>query len=63
MIPTPYPYPYMGFGIPQPYGIAYGGDPRIPIRRNKAPRCEFWENVGNLQRVPCHGTNDGQDLD
>ena len=26
MIPTPYLYPYMGFGIHQPYRIAYGGD-------------------------------------
>ena len=26
MIPTQYLYPYMGFGIQQPYGIAYGGD-------------------------------------
>ena len=26
MIPTPYPYPYMGFGIHQPYRIAYRGD-------------------------------------
>ena len=29
MIPTPYLYPYMGFGIHQPYRIAYGWDQRL----------------------------------
>ena len=31
MIPTPYQYLYMGFGIHQPYGVAYGGDFLVDI--------------------------------
>ena len=43
MIPTPYLYPYMGFGIHQPYGIAYGGDGVgwgiLALRPQKYNRC------------------------
>ena len=62
MIPIPYLHPYMGFGIHQPYGIAYGGDQKKPsstlteseiltrVTGTCAPKASFFWFLGAIIR-------------